>query len=202
MDKLIGISKPQDQLRQNRNLLLIIGGVSSVGGLLIWSSSPFIWSSTKNHTNILLRYFALLTGLTTGITSVVCGHQLQKVNPLIKAIETAERDDFLTQLAASQYRQEQQWNTMAVESAIAPGTAETKLAVSDTSQNELPTSQSSEPLEVEHFRSLYKSVSLLKQQQVSDTQIIETVFASGGRKFDQGKQMLETLLQLGQQQGW
>lgn len=202
MGTLIGISKPQDQLRQNRNLLLIIGGVSSVSGLLIWSSSPFLWSSTKNQTNILLRYFALLTGLTTGITSVVCGHQLQKINPLIKAIETAERNDFLTQLAASQYQQEQHWNQLAVEPAIAPGTAETHLPVSDTSPGQLPTSQNSEPLEVEHFRSLYKSVSLLKQQNISDTQIIETVLASGGRKFDQGKQMLENLMKLGESQQW
>jgi hypothetical protein len=43
---------------------------------------------------------------------------------------------------------------------------------------------------------------LLKEQGLSDTKLVEEVLGMGGRKFNEGKQMLDALLQLGQQEGW
>jgi hypothetical protein len=42
----------------------------------------------------------------------------------------------------------------------------------------------------------------LKEQGLSDTKIIEDVLGMSGRKFSEGKQMLDALLQLGQSERW
>ncbi len=211
MGTLIGISSPQVQLRQNRSMLLLIASVSSLSGLLLWSASPFVFNNPKDKVQVVLRYLSLFGSLSCGVTAIVCGNQLQKINPLVKAIETAERNDFLEQLAVSQYQQQQHWQQMALApTQLQPLSAplsqqvqpESSEASSTTSTDELPTSQSSEVNGSEHFRSLYKSVSLLKEQGLSDTKLVEEVLGMGGRKFNEGKQMLDTLLQLGREQGW
>ena len=210
MDRLISINSPQNQLRQNHSLLLLIGSISSVAGLLIWSASPFIWSSPKDKINIFWRYLSLITTLGCGVTSVICGHQINRINPLIQAINQAEKNDFLTQLAASQYQQEQQWNQLALSPTSRPPIQVPQVA--DSTPDSTPdsrltdstssTSRSSEVLEVEGYRSLYMAVSNLKTLGVSDTEIIESVLGLGGRRFKQGQQALESLIQLGQQEGW
>lgn len=207
MGTLIGISSPQVQLRQNRSMLLLIATASSITGLLLWSASPFALNNPKDKVQVVLRYLSLFGSLSCGVTAIVCGNQLQRISPLVKAIETAERNDFLEQLAVSQYQQQQQWQQMA----LAPTQlqqfpvavqAEPVDQGSTTSADPLPTSQNSEVTGSEHFRSLWKSVSLLKEQGISDTKIIEEVLGMSGRKFNEGKQMLDVLLQLGEQQGW
>ncbi len=120
MGTLIGISSPQVQLRQNRSMLLLIGGVSSVAGLLLWSSSPFIWSNSKDKFQVVLRYLSLFGSLGCGVTAIVCGQQLQKINPLVKALDVAEKNDFLEQLAVSQFQQQQQWQQMALAPTTKP----------------------------------------------------------------------------------
>jgi hypothetical protein len=210
MGTLINISSPQQQLRQNRSMLLLIASVSSLLGLLLWSASPFIFSNPKDKVAVCLRYFSLLSTLGCGVAAVVSGRQLEQISPLIKAIDTAERNDFLEQLAVSQYRQQQHWQQMAIaptqlqplSQQVQQARPESSEASSTTSTDELPTSQNSEVNGSEHFRSLYKSVSLLKEQGLSDTKLVEEVLGMGGRKFNEGKQMLDALLQLGKQQGW
>ena len=213
MARLIDISSPQQSLRENRTLLLTIGGISSVAGLLIWSSSPFVFSSTKDKINIFCRYLSLAASLGCGVTSLVCGQRLTRINPLIQAINQAEKSDFLTQLAASQFQQEQQWNRLALEATTRPVVQVEQLnQVADSSPNSTPdsrltdststTSQNSEVPSLEGYRSLYLAVSNLKQQGVSDTEIIESVLGLGGRRFKEGKAALESLIQLGQSEGW
>lgn len=217
MDRLISINSPQNQLRQNHSLLLLIGSISSVAGLLIWSASPFIWSSPKDKITIFWRYLSLITTLGCGVSSLVCGHQINRINPLIQAINQAEKNDFLTQLAASQYQQEQQWNQLALSPTSRPPIQTIQVpqpadSTVDSTPDSTPdsrltdstskTNQSSEVLEVEGYRSLYMAVSNLKTQGVSDTEIIESVLGLGGRRFKEGKKALLTLLQLGQQEGW
>ncbi len=217
MGTLINISSPQQQLRQNRSLLLLTGGVSTIAGLFLWSATPFIFSNPKDKVGVCLRYLSLLSTLGCGVAAVVSGRQLDKISPLIKAIDTAERDDFLTALATSQFVQQQHWQQMALAPTTKPPIQinqvdstphsdqvqpESDSPLSTTSTESLPTSQSSEVTGSEHFRSLWKSVSLLKEQGLSDTKIIEDVLGMSGRKFNEGKQMLDTLLQLGQKQGW
>jgi hypothetical protein len=193
-------------------MLLLIATASSISGLLLWSASPFALSNPKDKVQVVLRYLSLFGSLSCGVTAIVCGNQLQKINPLVKAIETAERNDFLEQLAVSQFQQQQQWHQMALaptklqtvpsqhSEAVKP---ESDAPLSTTSADSLPlTSQNSEVNGSEHFRSLWKSVSLLKDQGVSDTKIIEEVLGMSGRKFSEGKQMLDALLQLGEQEGW
>lgn len=114
MDKLIQISSPQQQLRQNRSLLLLLGGISSIAGMFLWSAPPFIWSNPKDKVGVCLRYLSLFGGLSLGISAVVAGKQLERITPLVKAIETAEKADFLDQLASSQYLQSQQWQREAM----------------------------------------------------------------------------------------
>lgn len=215
MGTLIGISSPQVQLRQNRSMLLFIASISSLSGLLLWSASPFALNNPKDKVQVVLRYLSLFTSLSCGVTAIACGNQLQKINPLVKAIETAEKNDFLEQLAVSQYQQQQYWQQKALaptqlqtlspplSDQVQPESADAlSESLSTTSTNELPTSTNSEVTGSEHFRSLYKSVSLLKEQGLSDTKLVEEVLGMGGRKFNEGKQMLDALLQLGQSQGW
>jgi len=207
MGTLIGISSPQVQLRQNRSMLLMIATASSISGLLLWSASPFALNNPKDKVQVVLRYLSLFGSLGCGVTAIVCGNQLQKINPLVKAIETAERNDFLEQLAVSQFQQQQQWYQMAlaptqrqpIDVAVQP---QDSPQGSTTSADPLPTSQNAEVTGSEHFRSLWKSVSLLKEQGISDTKIIEEVLGMSGRKFSEGKQMLDALLQLGQSEEW
>ena len=214
MARLIDNNLPQQSLRENRNFLLTIGGISTVAGLLIWSSSPFIFSNNKDKINIFCRYLSLITSLGCGITSVACGHRLSKINPLIQAINQFEKNDFLTQLAASQYQQEQYWNRLALETPTRPPIQISQVAdsipdsIPNSTSDSIPnstsdsTSQTSEVPEVEGYRSLYLAVSNLKQQGVSDTQIIESVLGLGGRRFNEGKKALESLIHIGKEQGW
>lgn len=202
---MIGISSPQNHLRQNRSLLLVIGGLSSLLGLFLWSAPPFIWSNPKDKLGVCLRYLSLFGALGCGVSAIVAGKQLERITPLLKAIETAEKNDFLDQLASSQFLQQQQWHQIAATQlqAFQQNNSEpVSQPVAEANTDELTTSPSAEVLPIENFRSLYKSVSALKQQGVSDTQIIEEILGMGGRRFNDGKKALETLLQLGQQQQW
>lgn len=203
---MIKISSPQNQLRQNRTLLLLTGGVSTVAGLFLWSATPFVFNNPKDKVDVYLRYLSLFGSLSLGIAAVASGKQLERIAPLIKAIETAERNDFYDQLASSQYLQSQMWQReamTALQPPISPQSSAVYSESSDTLSDSLSdTSQNSEVNESQHFQGLYKSVSLLKEQGVSDTKIIEEVLGMGGRKFNEGKQMLEVLLQLGADQGW
>jgi hypothetical protein len=208
MGSLINISSPQTQLRQNRTLLLTIGSASTIAGLLLWSATPFLLNSKSDRLQIALRYLSLTSTLICGVAACVSGHQLQRIAPLIKALETAEQSDFYTQLASSQYVQQEQWQAIAsseVEALHQPFQQNLPPNVSpapETSTPQLPTSENPELPPADNFRSLYKAVSVLKQQGVSDTTIVEEVLQLGGRRFAEGKQVLETLLHLGMQQGW
>lgn len=209
---MIKISSPEQQLRQNRAMLLLIGGISSLGGLLIWSAPPFAINNPKNPVHVSLRYIALVSGLVCGVSAVACGHQLQKIAPLIEAMDAAEKRDFLTQLAVACHVQETQHKAAAMQT-LSPA-SETPLAshpepesvnadadLQPASELPLTTSTPGSP-DVEGFRPLWKSVSLAKAQGATDTQIIEDVLEMKGRKFNQGKAALQALLQLGKEQGW
>lgn len=212
MDRLINISSPQNQLRQNRTLLLLVGGCSTIAGLFFWSLPPFVFNNPTNKVNVILRYLALFGGLSCGISAVVSGKQLERITPLVKAVEQAEKADFFDQLASSQYLQSQMWQREAMTALQSGSTVSQRQPEqvdpepvdrgSTTSADQLTTSQNAEVTESQHFQSLYKSVSLLKEQGLSDTKIIEEVLGMGGRRFTEGKQMLDTLLTLGQSQGW
>jgi len=202
---MINISNPQQQLRQNRAMLLLIGGVSSFTGLMLWSATPFAASNPKNTVHVCIRYIALFSSLSCGVAAVATGYQLEKINPLIKALDMAEKDDFLTQLAASQWVQQQQWEKRASQ-ALQP-TSQPPVSVQQdtpsqsTSQLTDPTSDAGSP-DIEGYRALFQSVSLAKSQGATDTQIIEKVLGLGGRNFNQGKVALQALLQMGNEQGW
>jgi hypothetical protein len=222
---MIKISSPQDQLRSNRNLLALVGGSSVVLGFLLWSASPFLMPSNKDRVEISLRYISLFCTSVAGVTAIVTGGALQRITPLIKAIETAEKADFISQLATSQWVQEQQYQQQAV-SALQPAqqqavtipvtansndcndavtrdnevtdkpvtkpvTAETQLSVTTET-----------PETMEHYRPMFHSVVALQQQGISDSDIIKDVLKRGGTNYQEGKTMLEALLQLGKQQGW
>ena len=105
---MIKISSPEQQLRQNQAMLLLIGGISSLGGLLVWSATPFAANNPKDPVHVSLRYIALVSGLVAGASAVACGAKLEKIAPLIQAVDMAEARDFLKQLAAAEYVQAHQ----------------------------------------------------------------------------------------------
>jgi hypothetical protein len=203
-------------------MLLLIGGVSSVAGLLLWSSSPFIWSNSKDKFQVVLRYLSLFGSLGCGVTAIVCGQQLQKINPLVKALDVAERNDFLEQLAVSQFQQQQQWQQMALAptqlqplstphstplslgntSGNATGNNPGNVAIEPVTDSVTDSVTNSLPEVKEAYKPMYLSIIALQQQGTSDSKIIKEVLGQEGRNFDKGKQMLEALLHLGQQQGW
>lgn len=197
-------------------MLLLIGGISSLSGLMLWSATPFAASDTKNPVHISLRYFALVSGLVCGVAAVAIGSQLQKIIPLIEAIDQAEKHDFLTQLAASTYVQDGRWEQEAV-NALQSGnanditgnvasegvTSARNQSVTDTVTNDVTTATHPEtaPATV-GYKPMYLAVTLLRQQGVSESKIIKEVLGQEGRNFDKGKQMLQTLLQMGESEGW
>ncbi|HEY9692219.1 MAG TPA: hypothetical protein V6D15_08450 [Oculatellaceae cyanobacterium] len=214
---MIKISSPQNQLRQNRTLLLLTGGVSTVAGLFLWSATPFVFNNPKDKVGVCLRYLSLFGSLTLGIAAVASGHQLQRINPLLKAIETAERNDFLDQLASSQYVQQQQWQQQAVAALQSPAAVGNSFDgnggnLDTASGNEVVTDSLTEPVTdatdnatltaADTYKPMYLAVTALQQQGVAESKIIKDVLQQEGRNYSQGKAMLEALLQLGQFQGW
>ena len=222
---MIKISSPQNQLRSNRNLLALVGGSSTVIGLLLWSSSPFLFPNTKDRVEISLRYLSLFVSGCCGITAVVTGSALQRIAPLIKAIETAERNDFISQLATAQWVQEQRYQSEAV-TALQPSQQQPVTLQQQNSYNDrndaapMDNEVSNEPVtdslttatanavtpatddEMEGYRPTYLAVTALQQQGISDSDIIKDVLKQGGTNYSKGKQMLNALLQLGQSKGW
>jgi hypothetical protein len=217
MGSLISISSPQNQLKQNRSLLLFMGGVSTVAGVFMWSATPFALSDRSDRVQVCLRYLALTSSLVCGVSACVAGQHLQRITPLLKAVETAEQNDFLTQLASSQYVQQQQWHQVASSElqAFQPGNR----AVTSVTQPDLVKQPSDERFNsvtesgngngnasnqpsMEGYKPLFLAVTQLKQAGVSDSKIIKDVLKQEGRNFETGKQMLETLLELGLQQEW
>jgi len=218
---MIKISSPEQQLRQNRTMLLLIGGISSITGLMLWSATPFAASNSRNSLHVSIRYFALVASLTCGVAAVATGTQLEKIKPLIRAIDMAERDDFLTQLAASQYVQQQQHEqaaTAALHPAVQPGNSFGNEVVNSTPErvasdrdravtNGAPAETDTETdgetgSETEAYKPMYLAVVSLQQQGVSQSQIIKEILGQEGRNYEKGKAMLQTLLQLGKQQNW
>jgi hypothetical protein len=221
---MINISSPQNQVRQNRTLLTLIGGTSGLFGFFLWSFAPFAFSNTKVNVNVYLRYLCLVTSLGCGVTLVVTGKQLDRISPLIRAIETAEKDDFLTQLATSQYLQQQHWQQQALQPApfqqpFQAGNVAGNDTVTDVTEPVSMKRSSGERFNqvtdtgngsgnnpgnagTDSYKPLYYAVTQLKEMGVSDSKIIKEVLKQQGRNFETGKQMLETLLQLGQSQGW
>jgi signal transduction histidine kinase len=226
---MIKISTPQDQLRSNRNLLALVGGSSTIIGLLVWSSSPFLFPNPKDRVEISLRYISLFITSCCGVTAVVTGYQLQRITPLIKAIETAEKNDFISQLATSQWIQEQHYQREAV-TALQPS-SQPAVTMPVTSSNEnsyndrndansrdnevtqkpvtdsltnvtegVTTAVTDEGME--GYRPMYLAVTALQQQGISDSDIIKDTLKMGGTNYAKGKAMLEALLQLGQSQDW
>jgi hypothetical protein len=214
---MINISSPQNQLRQNRSLLLLVGGVSSVAGLFLWSAPPFIWSNPKDKVGVCLRYLSLFGSLSCGVAAVVSGRQLQRISPLIKAVETAERADFLDQLASSQYVQQAQWQQMAVTALQPPvavgnsfdgnggnvDTASGNEVVTDSVTNLVTNAADSAALTAtDTYKPMYLAVTALQRQGVAESKIIKDVLQQEGRNYAAGKQMLDALLQLGEQERW
>ncbi len=218
---MIKISSPQDQLRSNRNLLALVGGSSVVLGFLLWSSSPFLMPNNKDRVEISLRYISLFLTSVAGVTAVVTGGALQRITPLIRAIETAEKNDFISQLATSQWVQEQQYQQQAVtalqpaqqQAVTIPVTANSNdyndAVTRDNEVTDKPVTNSlttatpsATDSEMEHYRPMFHSVVALQQQGVSDSDIIKDVLKQGGTNYPKGKQMLDTLLTLGKEQGW
>ena len=225
---MIKISSPQDQLRTNRNLLALVGGFSTVIGLLLWSSSPFLFPNPKDKFSVSLRYLSLFITSCCGITAVATGHQLQRITPLIKAVEQAEKADFISQLATSQWVQEQRYQSEAV-TALQPSLQQpVTLQQSDSyngynddtaRNNEVSNEAVTDSVtiatpsvtdavtpatdeEMEGYRPTYLAVTALQQQGISDSDIIKDVLKQGGTNYKKGKEMLDALLQLGQSKGW
>jgi hypothetical protein len=193
----ITISLPQDQLKQNRFLLLSIGGVASVAGLFIWSVAPFATS------RVAVRYLALGSTLTCGVAAVVAGKKLQRITPLIQALETAERDDFLLQLAVAQFSHEQQhWNTVLQQAPVAPETALPVAEVKDPVKEVKNSGNDAIPGNAESYRPLYLAVKHLQQEGVADSRIVKQVLGMEGGNFAKGQKALQAILDLGLQQGW
>jgi hypothetical protein len=233
MGTLIKISSPQNQLRQNKTLLLLTGGVATITGLFLWSATPFLASNPKDKPSVIFRYISLITSLGCGVTAVATGGALQRITPLLKAIETAERNDFLDQLANSQYVQQQRWQqeamtalqqpmTEPLQSGMTPGNGQSgnggTIAIVSSSADGTKTGTNTEPTAMAQgmtpamtpitdegmtaYKPMYLSVMALQQQGITESRIIKEVLQCEGRKYEQGKQMLEALLSLGQSQGW
>jgi hypothetical protein len=136
-------------------------------------------------------------------------------------MDTAEREDFLTALATSQFVQQQQWQQMALQPTTRPPIQVEQVAdstgnASGNNPGNNPGNGAIEPVTdsvtnsvtngvtsaAEAYKPMYLSIIALQQQGTSDSKIIKEVLGQSGRNFDKGKEMLEALLQLGQEQKW
>ncbi len=121
----------------------------------------------------------------------------------------AERNDFLTQLASSQYQQELYWQQQASQLPFQP-TSQLPDQLTEMGSDQVPSvsgvsnpgSNGSNTETGDSFKPLFQAVTLLQQAGVADTQIIETVLGKRGRAYGEGKAILSELIELGKQQGW
>lgn len=198
---MIELDSGKEQIKLNRTILHSTGISSAIAGLFLWSITPFVTESK------LLRFGSLGTSLILGGISLASGVKLEQNKTLYRAIQKAEEDDFLHRIASAQYGQQQVWETIA-----AGGTRRDDLPVGATSTLEVPGSDaevSEVPEDGELTDSLPGSnqtsqlvagspgspgsVKKAIKEGKSDTWIIENILKMGGRKFEEGKVILEEM---------
>jgi hypothetical protein len=207
-----------DQIKQNHGLLNATAIFSSVSGLLVWSTTPFVSSNT------IARYFSLFYCIGAGSTAIYCGNKLEKSKLLFLALQRAQDDDFLHQIASLQYARQQHWNQLAgatsnpfgtffpeaeaepVKSAEVPPDGDFRASTSTNTNAPIPEVREVPPdgdfrdsdpevAEVNPLAGevLVRAVSEAVTSGKSDTWIIENILNMKGRQFAKGKTILEFL---------
>jgi len=193
---LIELNSGKDQILFNRKLLNTVAVVAFVASLFLWSVAPFIPSSNSNRDKFV-RYLSLICTILGGDILLACGRKLERNQPLYKALEKAQENVFIHQVATSQYAYEQEITQAAqstsqdLQQSLPVTSATSTLEVSEANGSEdFPTSTStsatSEQLDLEVIR---EAVSAGK----SDSWIIENLLKMGGRKFAEGQALLKEI---------
>lgn len=177
----------KEQIKFNRALLHSGAIAGAALGLLFWSVSPFV-APKRSALHIAFRYGSLSLSLFSGAAVLFCGVKLEKNKLLYRAVETAERDDFIHQIAARQFTQQSQWDRLAaVEAEQIPQVLGAPTAEGTT---DLPaTGTTTEQLDGGKLEEVLEATEAGK----SDTYIIENILGMKGRRYKEGKATLKRL---------
>lgn len=179
---LIGLDSGKEQIRLNQRILHQQAVAATLAGLLVWSIAPFC----SKHP--AWRYGSLTFSFGCGVITVLTGLKLEKGKLLFNALQKAEEDDYLHRIASSQFAQQQQWEMLAQTSMpLTELTPPEAMEVPTTS-----TSEASLPL-TELTETTTKEVEEAVREGKSDTHIIEKVLGMPGRRFAEGKEILQRL---------
>lgn len=177
----MGIDLKQTQLRQQRTVLssLAIGGALS--GLIVWSVAPFV---TQNKP---LRFLALSYSMVAGLIACYSSSVLIRNQRIYKALDSSEIDDYLHQLAVTQYSQQRFWEGRAFESSelLEPNqTKDSGKVSSHLTNSELTELDANELIEL---------VEDAKADGLSDSKIIKEILGYRGERYGEGKELLKQI---------
>ncbi len=177
----MGIDLKQTQLRQQRAILysLAIGGTLS--GFLVWSVAPFV---TQNKA---LRFLSLSYSAVAGLMTCYSSSVLIRNQRIYKALDSSEIDDYLHQLAVTQYSQQCYWDSRAIPTSDFPNQLQTKELGEHGSQ--LVSSELTELALTE----LTELVEDALEDGLSDSKIIKTILGYRGERYREGKALLQQI---------
>ncbi len=180
----MGIDLKQTQLRQQRAILysLAIGGTLS--GFLVWSVAPFV---TQNKA---LRFLSLSYSAIAGLITCYSSSVLIRNQRIYKALDSSEIDDYLHQLAVTQYGQQRYWESQGIYNPVNPEMTNYQTLPEFTNANG--------KLEKDYLHDLemLADVSDAIEDGLSDSQIIQNILGYKGRNYNEGKTLLKQIKQL------
>lgn len=177
----MGIDLKQTQLRQQRTILYSLALGGTLSGLIVWSVAPFV---TQNKA---LRFLALSYSTVAGLIVCYSSSVLIRNQRIYKALDSSEIDDYLHQLAVTQYSQQRFWEGQAV------GVSEL-LEPSQTKELEKVSSYltNSELTELD-MNELIELVEDAKADGLSDSKIIKEILGYRGERYGEGKTLLKEI---------
>jgi len=194
---LIELNSGKDQILFNRKLLNVLAVAAFIASLFLWSVAPFIPSSNSNRDKFV-RYLSLICTILGGDILLSCGRKLERNQPLYKALERAEENVFIHQVATSQYAHEQEITELAKPTSQAafprfpspenfsgPGNPENQresdFSGSGNSEENFP-----DQLDLEKISAAVKAGE-------PDSFIITDLLGMRGRRYQEGKELLEEI---------
>ncbi|NET14370.1 MAG: hypothetical protein F6K08_16850 [Okeania sp. SIO1H6] len=181
---LIRLNQTRDLIRLSRISLHSISIFCGSSSFLAWLIPPLTTD------NVVLRTGSLFYSISISIAGLLTAKLLARHSPIYTALDNAEQQDLINNLAAAQYLNSQGY---ASQGQLLPLDIESQTAdiedVPTTKDESLPTEDYPSNFQ-ENYNKLIQEVMQEVEVGKSDTFIIENVLHCKGRKYQEGKKQL------------
>jgi len=194
---VIELSSGKDQILANRKMLNAIAVVAFITSLFLWSVAPFVATSNGNRDKFV-RYFSLICAILGGDILLACGRKLERNQPLYKALEKAQENVFIHQVATSQYTYEQEITKSAEPSsqvAVPRFPPPENFSGVENPENQRESDFSGSGNSEENFPDQLdlEKISAAVKAGEPDSFIITDLLGMRGRRYQEGKELLEEI---------